>query len=185
MWRGANGSRPRARRCVYTGTEPLPACARACVAACVRGRHLTPAENRRFQRGFTDGRCATTAGRLARSVLTTSALLRHLCAIEADTKAAGTTAEAAQSASWCLSALPFSFLVQEEVVSKKKKKKKKSLAARFRYSPASTSRCHPPGTGATGITAGTSSDCSEGALKSAVDFLLVFFSSKVFFCTAT
>lgn len=52
---------------------------RARVGACVRGRLLTSSPaNRRCQRGFTDWRAATTAGRLVRSVLTTSAPLRHL-----------------------------------------------------------------------------------------------------------
>lgn len=46
------------------------------------------------------------AGRLVRSVLTTSATQRHLWTINSDTKAVGTTAEPTHAANWCFSMPP-------------------------------------------------------------------------------
>lgn len=47
-----------------------------------------------------------TAGRLVRSVLTTSAPQRHLWTINSDTKAVGTTAEPTHAANWCFGMPP-------------------------------------------------------------------------------
>lgn len=46
------------------------------------------------------------AGRLVRSVLTTSVPQRHLWTINSDTKAVGTTAEPTHAANWCFSLSP-------------------------------------------------------------------------------
>lgn len=78
---------------------------RSCVRACVRAcspPHLRRAAARPGQpAGIYWLAQRLTAGRLVRSVLTTSALQRHLWTINSDTKAERTTAEPTHGASWC------------------------------------------------------------------------------------
>ena len=78
-------------------------------------------------------RCPT-AGRLVRSVLTTSAPQRHLWTINSDTKAGGTTAEPTHTANWCFSMPP---------------SRRKLLQHRWqrRFQSAIYWRCHLQGTG--------------------------------------
>lgn len=78
-------------------------------STCVFARLLTSAE-RLHDPGLPAGiywlALCPAAGRLVRSVLTTSAPQRHLWTINSDTKAVGTTAEPTHAANWCFSMRP-------------------------------------------------------------------------------